>query len=87
MKEQLKNGSVSEEDPVEKAMMRFQRKRGTYHVITMETRLEELEGFFGGLEGDGNGGRDFAVVTDQARKFVLGVATKEDLREFVRRRP
>lgn len=82
---------MSEEDPVEKAMMRFQRKRGTYHVITMETRLEELEGFFGGVDGvdreGGDGGRDFAVVTDQARKFVLGVATKEDLREFVRRRP
>lgn len=51
----------------------------------METPLEELQGFF---EGDGTGEkRDFAVVTDAERKFVLGVATKGDLEEFVRRRP
>ncbi|KAI9723147.1 MAG: hypothetical protein M1828_004250 [Chrysothrix sp. TS-e1954] len=31
--------------------------------------------------------QDFAVVTDDERKFVLGVVTREDLDEFVRRRP
>lgn len=37
--------------------------------------------------GNGNGPQDFAVVTDWSRKFVLGVATKADLEEFVKRRP
>jgi hypothetical protein len=31
--------------------------------------------------------QEFAVVTDAGRKFVLGVATKQDLEEFVKRRP
>lgn len=71
-----------------------------YHVITMETPLEELEAFFNG-EGtvgggdenqDGEGERpkqrqDFAVVTDGMRRFVLGVVTRADLEEFVKRRP
>ncbi len=76
---------MSEDEPVEKAMIRFQRKGRRYRLITMETRLEELEKFF---SGDGMGEKqDFAVVTDPARRFVLGVATKGDLEEFVRRRP
>lgn len=64
----------------------------------MDTPLEELERFFdgavvvaGGGEGGDNGERrekqDFAVVTDASRKFVLGVATREDLEQFVKRRP
>jgi hypothetical protein len=62
-------------------MLRFKRKGGAaYQVITMNTPLEELEEFFGR-------GEDFAVVTDGGRRFVLGVATKADLEEFVRRRP
>jgi hypothetical protein len=61
-------------------MLRFRRRGRVYRVITMETPLEELEAFF-------EGGQGFAVVTDTGRKFVLGVVTKEDLDEFVKRRP
>lgn len=81
-------------------MQKFNRRRGNvYKVITMDTPLEELEAFFlngggggvgggnGGGGGDEGGGRDFAVVTDGSRRFVLGVATKGDLEEFVKRRP
>ncbi|KAI9812407.1 MAG: hypothetical protein M1827_004638 [Pycnora praestabilis] len=86
LKQLLKDGSVQEEEPVEKAMLRFRRKRNVYKVITMDTPLEELEHFFNGGV-DGVGPQDFAVVTDGSRRFVLGVATKWDLEEFVRRRP
>ena len=79
-------------------MQRFQRKGRKYKVITLDTELEELEDFF---EGHSDAGtpvnasyneetgdkQDFAVVTDGARKFVLGVVTKSDLEEFVKRRP
>lgn len=85
LKELLKNGTVCDGDPVEKAMQRFRRKGNVYKVITMDTALEELEEFF---EGGADGSKqDFAVVTDWNRRFVLGVATKWDLEEFVRRRP
>ncbi|OJJ33970.1 hypothetical protein ASPWEDRAFT_173402 [Aspergillus wentii DTO 134E9] len=80
LKELLKEGSMKESDSVDAAMQRFNRKRGTYRVITMETPLEELEQFFADKQ-------QFAVVTDASRKFVLGVATKADLEEFVKRRP
>ena len=53
----------------------------------METPLEELEAFFEGGLSAGGEKQDFAVVTDPARRFVLGVATRGDLEEFVRRRP
>ena len=79
----LKAGTVSESDPVEVAMMKFRRGR-KYRLITMDTGLDELEGFFEGDEGEK---QDFAVVTDAGRRFVLGVATRWDLDEFVRRRP
>lgn len=71
-------------------MTRFQRRGRKYRVITMETPLEELEAFF---RGDGAGPdegewkQDFAVITDENRRFVLGVATTADLEEFVKRRP
>lgn len=86
IKAQLAAGTISESDSVEKAMVKFRRSKGTkYALITMETTLEELERFF---EGGATGERqDFAVVTDPGRRFVLGVATREDLGEFVRRRP
>jgi len=88
LKDQLQAHSVRESDPVEKAMVRFRRKGRRYRVITMETRLEDLEAFFegnvGGVEGEK---QDFAVVTDPGRRFVLGVATRGDLEEFVKRRP
>ncbi|KAL2758755.1 hypothetical protein ACRALDRAFT_1075207 [Sodiomyces alcalophilus JCM 7366] len=79
----LEAGKVTPEDPIEKAMMRFQRGR-PYKVITMQTPLEELEAFFQNQGGEKN---TFAVITDQNRRFVLGVATEEDLKEFVKRRP
>ena len=90
LKALLKDGSVNESDSVATAMQRFNRKRGTYQVITMETPLEELERFFDsetGVDGALRGKQSFAVVTDASRKFVLGVVTREDLVEFVRRRP
>lgn len=90
LKQRLHEGAVHETDTVSSAMQRFHRKRGTYRVITMQTPLEELEEFFENEVG-GNGERrekqGFAVVTDALRKFVLGVATRGDLEEFVRRRP
>ena len=82
---QLQSKKVSEEDPVEKAMQRFARKGKVYQLITPDTPLEDLEDFFDG--GEKGEKRDFAVVTDGERKFVLGVATRNDLDEFVRRRP
>lgn len=85
LKEMLKQGSVRESDHVEKAMQKFRRRVNVYRVITMDTPLEELEAFF---DGEVNGSRqDFAVVTDDRRRFVLGVATRGDLEEFVKRRP
>ena len=88
LRSQLEKGEVREEDRVEKAMLRFQRKGRKYRLITMETGLEELAGFFeGGWEGMAGQKQEFAVVTDPGRRFVLGVVTREDLGEFVRRRP
>lgn len=51
-----------------------------FKKITPETPLEDLEKFF-------NEGQEFAVVTDDARRFVLGVAVKEDLAKYVKSRP
>ncbi|KAI5294038.1 hypothetical protein KEM52_004803 [Ascosphaera acerosa] len=104
LRELLQQGSVTESDPVAKAMLRFRRKGSVYTTITMETPLEELERFFdggaetaeeaadaqtegGGKTRQGQNRQDFAVVTDRDRKFVLGVATREDLDDFVKRRP
>jgi CBS domain-containing protein len=87
LKDRLKSHEVKETDSVEKAMLKFNRKRGNvYKVITMDTPLEELEAFFDGGP-DGKTRQDFAVVTDYSRRFVLGVATRADLEEFVKRRP
>jgi hypothetical protein len=86
LKQLLKEGKVNETDSVEKAMLKFRRRGNVYKVITMDTPLEELEAFFNGGV-DGKEPQDFAVVTDGSRRFVLGVATKADLEEFVKRRP
>jgi predicted transcriptional regulator len=51
-----------------------------FQKITPDTALEDLEAFF-------NRGEEFAVITDDTRKFVLGVATQEDLEKFVQHRP
>jgi hypothetical protein len=82
----LDSGAVKPDDPLQKAMIRFQRKGKKYKVISMQTPLEELEEFFAG-GGEGGGKQSFAVVTDLERRFVLGVATVQDLEEFVKRRP
>jgi len=67
-------------------MIKFRRKGNVYKVIRMDTTLEELDQFFEG-GADGKSKQDFAVVTDASRRFVLGVATLEDLVEFAKRRP
>ncbi|KAI9745122.1 MAG: hypothetical protein M1818_001400 [Claussenomyces sp. TS43310] len=86
LRELLAEGKVDETDEVSKAMTKFRRKGRVYKVITMDTSLVELEDFFrGGV--DGAGPQDFAVVTDESRRFVLGVATVADLEEFAKRRP
>jgi len=82
----LEEGNVRESDRVTDAMIKFRRKGRVYKTITMGTPLEELEEFF--MRGvNGTGPQDFAVVTDDSRRFVLGVATVGDLEEFARRRP
>ncbi|KAH8891993.1 hypothetical protein GQ53DRAFT_781679 [Thozetella sp. PMI_491] len=82
----LETGKVGPEDELSKAMTRFKRKGAQYRIITMETPLEELEEFFAGGNTAGQK-QDFAVITDDRRRFVLGVATVHDLEEFVKRRP
>ncbi|KAK1832817.1 hypothetical protein QBC39DRAFT_63822 [Podospora conica] len=83
----LEQGRVRPEDEVRTAMVRFRRRGGAkYQVITMNTPLEELEAFFAGAATGGQK-QDFAVITDDGRRFVLGVATVQDLEEFVKRRP
>ena len=85
LRQMLESGQVRENDHVAQAMIKFKRKGKRYRLITMDTPLADLEKFFDG--GDTGEKQDFAVVTDPARRFVLGVATREDLRRFVERRP
>ena len=89
LKELFESRRLQPSDPVSKAMNRFQRRGDRkYQVITMETELWELEGFFEDIGSYATGTKqDFAVVTDGGRKFVLGVVTRGDLAEFVKRRP
>ncbi len=89
LKQLFESGHLQPSDPVSKAMLKFQRTAGRkYQVITMETELYELEGFFENIGPFAAGAsQDFAVVTDGGRKFVLGVVTRGDLEEFVKRRP
>lgn len=89
LKSLFESRQLDPHDPVEKAMVKFKRGSGKkYQVITMETELWELEGFFEDIGPYATGTKqDFAVVTDGGRKFVLGVATRHDLVEFVKRRP
>ncbi|TPX08914.1 uncharacterized protein E0L32_009618 [Thyridium curvatum] len=81
----LDSGRVRPEDEVRSAVTRFQRKGKKFHLITLQTPLEDLECFFeGGVTGQK---QEFAVITDERRRFVIGVATVQDLEEFVKRRP
>ena len=89
LKAMFESKQLAPSDPVQKAMVKFQRSSGrSYRVISMETELWELEGFFENIGEYATGSKqDFAVVTDGGRKFVLGVVTRQDLNEFVKRRP
>ena len=89
LKSLFESKQLAPTDPVKKAMVKFKRSEGRqYKVITMETELWELEGFFENVGEYATGSKqDFAVVTDGGRKFVLGVVTRHDLDEFVKRRP
>ncbi|CUA68298.1 DnaJ homolog subfamily C member 7 [Pongo abelii] [Rhizoctonia solani] len=79
LKTRWEAGTANPSDLIETYMNKFARGTDvTYTVITPETPLEELESF---LETT-----PFAIVTDWNRKFVLGVATKDDLSNFVTRR-
>jgi hypothetical protein len=91
LRDRVDRGELSLNDPLSRAMLRFQRKGRRYQVISMGTTLEELEAFFAGGDPEAAARREwkqeFAVVTDEKRHFILGVATTADLEEFVKRRP
>ncbi|GAA5964556.1 hypothetical protein JCM8115_003921 [Rhodotorula mucilaginosa] len=73
--------AAGEERPVKE----FKRGR-KYEVITPETPLEKLDAFFAEQQAPGGSKVQFALVTDAARKFVLGVVTVDDLNKFTQRR-
>lgn len=85
VREKLQQLPAAEADKlrVRDMMTRFRREaeRG-YEVLTPETELEKLLDFFLDKEKGG-----FAVVTDEGRRWVVAVATPEDLSRFVSRRP
>lgn len=72
----------NEKDTVANHYIRFktQNPNKKYQKITPNTPLEDLEDFF-------NRDEEFAVVTDEQNRFVMGVATKNDLDKFVEHRP
>lgn len=79
LKSKWEAGAANPSDSLALYMTKFERGTSApYTVITPETPLEELEEFLQTNE--------FAIVTDISRKFVLGVATKDDLSNFVTRR-
>ncbi|GAA5886334.1 hypothetical protein JCM5296_001872 [Sporobolomyces johnsonii] len=79
------SGANGERDGEGKSpVRRFARSR-KYEVITPFTPLEDLDAFFAAQEQQPGGDR-FALVTDAARKFVLGIVTQEDLAKFTARR-
>ncbi|KAF9185524.1 hypothetical protein BGZ51_000602 [Haplosporangium sp. Z 767] len=80
----IENGQAQETDLVSKWMYSFMKKskhggpRSTYETITPMTPLSDLAKFFEK--------HSFAVVTDDDRRWCLGVATKYDLMTFLNRR-
>lgn len=79
LKSQFESGSANPDDSVRTRMTKFNRDPELgYTLITPDTPLAVLEEF---LEKN-----LFALVTDYSRKFVLAVATKDDLDTFVKRR-
>ncbi|KAF9318572.1 hypothetical protein BG003_011009 [Podila horticola] len=78
----LEEGRAKETDLVSQWMYSFLKKKGgpksTYETITPNTPLADLAKFFEK--------HSFAVVTDDDRRWCLGVATKYDLMTFLNRR-
>ncbi|KAJ1956232.1 hypothetical protein EC988_001460 [Linderina pennispora] len=85
----LGNGVAKPSEPVKQYMLRFAgtqgsggaapaNKRRQYWLITPETPLHDLSKFFEV--------HSVAFVTDYSRKFCLGIATKQDLLNFLARR-
>ncbi|KAG8766972.1 hypothetical protein FRC20_006029 [Serendipita sp. 405] len=81
LKQAWEAGEIDADDQVHNVATKFDRSSATgraYTVITPNTPLEILEEFLRK--------NVFALVTDHERKFVLGVATMQDLENFVTRR-
>ncbi|KAI0777769.1 hypothetical protein BD413DRAFT_188339 [Trametes elegans] len=79
LKAKWEAGKANPDDKVSQYMTKFKRTAATpYTIITPSTPLAELEQF---LKRN-----IFAIITDWDRKFVLGVATSQDLESFVSRR-
>ncbi|KDQ60329.1 hypothetical protein JAAARDRAFT_32708 [Jaapia argillacea MUCL 33604] len=79
LKTKWEEGVANPSDKLVNYVTKFRRVAGEpYKLITPSTPLAELEAFL----------QDnlFALVTDYERKFVLGVATPQDLESFVSRR-
>ncbi|PFH48092.1 hypothetical protein AMATHDRAFT_76907 [Amanita thiersii Skay4041] len=79
LKKKWEAGHTDPNDKVLQHMTKFKRgPEEPYTLITPMSPLADLEKF---LEDN-----VFALVTDNDRKFVLGVATPQDLEHFVTRR-
>ncbi|KAI0305307.1 hypothetical protein B0F90DRAFT_1625266 [Multifurca ochricompacta] len=80
LKKKWEAGEVNPTEKIATCMTKFNRSPRTnpYTIITPDTPLADLESFL----------KDhiFALITDYQRKFVLGVATSQDLESFVSRR-
>ncbi|KAF8500232.1 hypothetical protein F5888DRAFT_1793505 [Russula emetica] len=81
LKRKWEASEVNPTDKISSCMTRFNRSARTnpYTIITPDTALANLENFF-------SKDHIFALITDYERKFVLGVATPQDLEAFVSRR-
>lgn len=78
--EQLEKSDISATSLVKEHYNRFRTSKKRFVPITPETSLEELDAFFAN-------DHPFAVITDSTQKFVLGVATHQDLDKFWQARP
>ncbi|KAF8548261.1 hypothetical protein OG21DRAFT_788851 [Imleria badia] len=79
LKAKWQAGYAKPNDSVEQYMSKFIRNEShPYTIITPDTPLAELAEFLND--------NIFALVTDSNRKFVLAVATSQDLENFVSRR-
>ncbi|KAF8660766.1 hypothetical protein AX16_001560 [Volvariella volvacea WC 439] len=79
LKSKWEAGQANPDDKVSQYMTKFNRKISEpYTLITPLSPLDDLEEFLKKNE--------FALVTDSGKKFVLAVATIQDLENFVSRR-